>query len=90
MRRAVFVGAILAVGSAGANGTTSGLAPGWLAAEGAGEAQAMERVAGGQSAGMLVVILQAMCFHCTLDVTLRNGIDWPALHRCVFICNMAF
>lgn len=54
MRRALFVGAILALGSAGADGSTSGLAPGWLAAEHAVETQAMDRLVGGQHYSLTV------------------------------------
>lgn len=88
MRRALFVGAILALGSAGADGSTSGLAPGWLAAEHAVEAQAMEQLVGGQYPQILVVVLRAMCVGCALDLTISNGIDWVALYQCVFICSI--
>ena len=90
MRRAVFVGAILALGSAGAGGSTSGLASGWLSVDDAVEAQAMEQLVGGQYPEFFVVVLQAMCFGCAIDVTFRNGIDWAAVYHCMFICDMAF
>lgn len=88
MRRAVFVGAILALGSAGAGGSTSGLASGWLSVDDAVEVQAMEQLVGGQYPQILVIVLRAMCVGCALDLTFSNGIDWLAIYQCVFICSI--
>lgn len=90
IRRAVLLGAILALGSAGANGSTSELGPGWLSVENAVETQAIEPVVGGQYSFVFAVVLQAMCFQCVLDLSVPSAIDWVAVAQCVLICDIAF
>ena len=90
VQSAVFLSAILALGSAGANGSASELGSGWLPAKSAVEAQAMEQVVGGQYPVVFAVVLRAMCFQCALDLTANSAIDWVALAQCVVICKIAF
>ncbi len=90
LRRAVLLGAILAIGSAGADGSTSELAPGWLSVENAVETHAVEQVVGGQYPAIIAVVLQVFCIQCAIDASISSAIDWAAVYRCMWICDMAF
>lgn len=88
-RRAVFLGAILALTSAGVDGSGSGLAS-WSAVEDAVEAQATGQVVGGQYPALFAVVLKVLCFQCALEATIGGAIDWVKIAQCLFICDAAF